>query len=139
MSESAAWTRLREAVVGRLAVVIDDAPDIFPINYVVDRGSVVFRTADGTKLAGSVGHSVAFEVDGYDADTGEAWSVVIKGTATEIGQVDEVLDALNLPLVMWHPSAKPRIIRIVPETISGRRFAARTWGAGRPTHKAPPE
>ena len=43
-------------------------PDIFPINYVVDHGAVVFRTAEGTKLAAAVlGQGVAFEIDGYEA------------------------------------------------------------------------
>jgi hypothetical protein len=42
---------LRTSEVGRLAVSITDHPDIFPINYTVDRGTVVFRTAEGTKLA----------------------------------------------------------------------------------------
>ena len=45
---------LRTSEVGRLAVSITDHPDIFPINYVVDRGTVVFRTAEGTKLAASL-------------------------------------------------------------------------------------
>ena len=71
--------------VGRLAVSITNLPDIFPINYVVDRGTVVFRTAEGTKLAAAVlGRGVAFEVDGVDDAAGEAWSVVIKGHAVEI-------------------------------------------------------
>ena len=76
---------LRASVVGRLAVSITDHPDIFPINYVVDHGSIVFRTAEGTKLAAAVlGRGVAFEVDGYDEPSGEAWSVVVKGHAVEI-------------------------------------------------------
>ena len=75
---------LRTCEVGRLAVSITDLPDIFPINYVVDRGNLVFRTAEGAKLAAAlVGRGVAFEVDGYDADAGEAWSVVVKGYATD--------------------------------------------------------
>ena len=52
---------------GRFAIAIANHPDIFPINYVVDHGTVVFRTAEGTKLAGAVlGTGVAFEVDGLD-------------------------------------------------------------------------
>ena len=71
---------LRSSVVGRLAVSITEYPDIFPINYVVDHGCIVFRTAEGTKLAAAVlGRGVAFEVDGYDQARGEAWSVVVKG------------------------------------------------------------
>ena len=45
---------LRRREVGRLAVSITDHPDIFPINDVVDRGTVVFRTAEGTKLAAAL-------------------------------------------------------------------------------------
>ena len=94
---------LRTAEVGRLAVSISDHPDIFPINYVVDHGTVVFRSADGTKLAGVLlGRGVAFEVDGYDAGAGEAWSVVIKGYAVEIEQMHQYFDALDLPLFPWH-------------------------------------
>ena len=45
---------LRTREVGRLAVSSADHPDIFPINYVLDRGTVVFRTAEGTKLAAAL-------------------------------------------------------------------------------------
>ena len=114
---------LRSAEVGRLAVSIAERPDIFPINYVVDRGTVVFRTAEGTKLAASVlGRGVAFEVDGYDADAGEAWSVVIKGHAVEIERIQDLFDALDLPLFPWHAAPKHRFVRIEPVEVSGRRF-----------------
>src|SRR5215212_2238073 len=87
---------LRASVVGRLAVSITDHPDIFPINYVVDHGSIVFRTAEGTKLAAAVlGRGVAFEVDGYDEPSGEAWSVVVKGHAVEIERMQEIFDATD--------------------------------------------
>jgi len=72
LSETESWTLLREAVVGRLAVIVDDQPDIFPVNHLVDLGSVVFRTGPGTKLTGALGHQVAFEVDGYDLESASA-------------------------------------------------------------------
>src|SRR5690348_8803731 len=79
------WQLLRSTEVGRLAVAVMNQPDIFPVNYVVDHGSVVFRTAEGTKLAAAtLGQGVAFEVDGYEPGNGEAWSVVLKGRAVEI-------------------------------------------------------
>jgi nitroimidazol reductase NimA-like FMN-containing flavoprotein (pyridoxamine 5'-phosphate oxidase superfamily) len=106
-----------------LAVAINNHPDIFPINFVVDHGTVVFRTAEGTKLAASVlGQAVAFEVDGYDAASGEAWSVVIKGHASEIQRMQELFDASELPLFPWHAAPKPRFVRIVPDELTGRRF-----------------
>jgi len=123
LETNACWQLLRSSEVGRLAVSITDHPDIFPINYVVDGGTVVFRTAEGTKLAASVlGRAVAFEIDGYDPDLGEAWSVVIKGRATEIERMQDVFAALDLPLFPWHASPKHRFVRVEPFDISGRRF-----------------
>jgi len=128
LSEAQCWELLREAEqagggVGRIAVSIMNLPDIFPVNYVVDHASIVFRTAEGTKLAAAVlGAGVAFEVDGYDPDEGEAWSVVIKGVAEEIDQLLGRFDAADLPLFPWHASPKHRFVRIVPSEITGRRF-----------------
>jgi uncharacterized protein len=118
---------LRSTTVGRLAVAIDGEPDIFPVNYIVDHGTVVFRTAEGTKLAAAVlGHAVAFEADGYDPPAGEAWSVVMKGRAVEIARLHELLEATDLPLFPWSTWPKPRFVRIVPTTTTGRRFSVET-------------
>jgi uncharacterized protein len=126
------WERLRSTEVGRLAVSITDHPDIFPVNYVADRGTVVFRTAEGTKLAASVlGRAVAFEIDGYDPEHGDAWSVVIKGQASEIEHMQDVFDALDLPLFPWHAAPKHRFVRIEPFDISGRRFHVTDQSADR--------
>src|SRR5262245_50236898 len=108
------WQLLRSVEVGRLAVAIANRPDIFPVNFTVDHGTVVFRTAEGTKLAAAVlGVAVAFEVDGYDPAAGEAWSVVVKGHAVEIEHMHELFDALDLPLFPWHAAPKHRFVRIV--------------------------
>ncbi len=138
---SESWALVREAVVGRLAVVTIDqlSPDVFPVNHVVDHGSVVFRTAPGTKLSAAVDRPVAFEVDGYDPDTGVAWSVVIKGIAREVRRLYDVVDAIDLPLFPWHAAPKPRIVRIEPEEISGRRFHILDRPAQVPPRRAAPE
>jgi uncharacterized protein len=121
LDEHQCWELLRSQEVGRLAVAIANRPDIFPINYVVDHASVVFRTAEGTKLAAAVlGESVAFETDGESH--GEAWSVVVKGPAVEIERMYELFDALDLPLYPWHAAPKHRFVRILPERVTGRRF-----------------
>lgn len=124
LAEHESWLLLREAAVGRLAVVADGQPDVFPVNHVVDRGTVVFRTAEGTKLSAAVGQPVAFEVDGYDPSSGEAWSVVVKGRAREVRELDDVLDALRLPLTAWHASPRTHLVRVVPSSVTGRRFQA---------------
>lgn len=116
------WDLVRQAVVGRLAIAAPDGPDIFPVNHVVDHGSVIFRTAAGTKLIGAVDQMVAFEVDGYDLATASAWSVVLKGYAQEIIDQDDVIDAMYLPLFPWHAGPKGHFVRIDSGVITGRRF-----------------
>ncbi|MFM7537133.1 MAG: pyridoxamine 5'-phosphate oxidase family protein [Acidimicrobiales bacterium] len=121
------WRLLEGADVGRLGVSIADHPDIFPVNHVVDRRpagpSIVFRSQAGTKLAGAVcGRAVAFEVDGYDSWTGDAWSVVVKGHAEEVRHLLEVECAEQLPLFSWNAFPKPFWVRIVPDAVTGRRF-----------------
>ena len=121
---SECWELLRKTSLGRLAVIVDHAPDLFPVNYVVDHGSIVFRTAAGTKLLGSSNHPVAFEVDGLE-DPQDAqptiWSVVVKGTATQIREHYDVLDAMDLGLTPWESGLKPNFVRIEPSSVSGRR------------------
>ncbi len=113
---------LRSEEVGRVVVCIAGELEIFPINYALDAGTVVFRSAEGTKLSAVfVSGSVAFEADGYDADTGDAWSVVLKGTAEEIPMYDAVDDEAFW-LFPWSGTVKSRFVRLIPAQISGRRF-----------------
>jgi hypothetical protein len=114
------WELARSCEVGRLAVVFDGVPDIFPINHVVDHGSIVFRTAPGTKLSGVAEGMVAFEVDGGDAD--EVWSVVVKGRALRIEEPYKIIDATELPLYPWQEGPKPIFVRIEATEVTGRRF-----------------
>jgi hypothetical protein len=123
LDEQECWELLAEARFGRIAVAAVGDLDVFPINFAVDGTDLVFRTAEGTKLAGAVlGRAVAFEVDGYDPDGGVAWSVVAKGPAIELGTTIELFAVDDLPLFPWHTSPKPRYVRIRPEEITGRRF-----------------
>lgn len=125
------WELLRTVSVGRLAVLVDGHPDIFPVNYTVDGGTIVFRTGQGTKLAGASGGSlVAVEADGVDAVSGLAWSVVLKGPAKEIKGTEGVLDTAALYLFPWQAGKKDTFIRVSPDSLTGRRFkvtAPMTW------------
>lgn len=123
LDHSECWRLLRSVSIGRLAVWVDDHPDIFPVNYKVDHGTLVFRTAEGTKLRAATGDTpVAVEADGIDADSGVAWSVVIKGQATTVRNQEEVLDTVGLLLFPWQGGKKEHFVRITPDTVTGRRF-----------------
>ena len=117
------WELLRSTSVGRLAIAIAGKPDIFPINYVVDGESIVFRSGPGTKLAASeLLHDVAFEIDGYQPGQRTAWSVVVKGRAHQIERMEDFYEAEDLPLFPWVAFPKPDIVRITPSLVTGRRF-----------------
>jgi nitroimidazol reductase NimA-like FMN-containing flavoprotein (pyridoxamine 5'-phosphate oxidase superfamily) len=141
---SRCWEIFRDAEFGRLAVIAGDHPELFPINYVVDHGTVVFRTAPGTKLDGALsGAPVAFEVDGFDPSSGKAWSVVLKGRTERVESIEDVLASLLLPLFPWQAGEKNNFVRIVPGEITGRRFtieaaARRHQGLG-DAHRLRPE
>jgi nitroimidazol reductase NimA-like FMN-containing flavoprotein (pyridoxamine 5'-phosphate oxidase superfamily) len=123
LDQSQCWELLRRPQVGRLAIVIADAVEIFPINFVVDHGTLVFRTGEGSKLTGArISAPVAFEIDGYSPDDEQAWSVIVKGSVHEIKVLYDMVDTFALPLWPWHAKTKNAFVRIIPEDISGRRF-----------------
>jgi uncharacterized protein len=124
LDEDSCWDYLRAARVGRIAVCIDGRPHVVPINFFVNRRSIVFRTAEGTKLAALPRAEVAFEVDDYDPRTRCATSVIVAGRATAVTEPDEWESAQSLPLFPWHIAPKPYFVRIVPELVTGRRFRA---------------
>jgi uncharacterized protein len=122
LDERECWRLLERHVVARLAVDVGGRPDIFPINYVVDGNSIVFRTGAGTKLAGAVlARHVAVEIDGLEVD-GSVWSVVVKGVAHEVTDMEERFAMDDLPLYPWIASEKPDFVRIEPTLTTGRRF-----------------
>lgn len=130
LSADVCWTLLRQVPIGRLAVWVEDHPEIFPLNFTVDRGTLVFRTDPGTKLTGALsGVPVALEADGLEAIGTVAWSVVVKGQAEQITRALELMDTADLPLLPWQTGQKGRFMRIVPTEVTGRRFpvAAPEW------------
>lgn len=115
------WELLDTHALGRLAFHLADQVHIAPVNYVVDQRTLLFRTAEGSKLLGVVmNDDVAFEIDGGDGDT--AWSVIVRGTAQRLDEA-AAHRADDLPLRSWVGSYKYDVIEITPTTISGRRFS----------------
>jgi nitroimidazol reductase NimA-like FMN-containing flavoprotein (pyridoxamine 5'-phosphate oxidase superfamily) len=121
LSEDECWQRLEGPEIGRLVTHVGKVIDIFPINYVVDGRSLIFRTAEGSKLVElTVNDEVIFEVDDHtDAD---AWSVIVRGTAHALETLAEREAADRLGLNPWVPTLKYNYVRITPTTLSGRAF-----------------
>lgn len=51
ISEAECWELLGRHRMGRIAIVVDAKPQIFPVNHGLTGQVIVFRTAAGTKLA----------------------------------------------------------------------------------------
>ncbi|NUT70351.1 pyridoxamine 5'-phosphate oxidase family protein [Pseudarthrobacter sp. C4D7] len=117
------WELLDNDTVGRLAIVVDGHPEIFPVNYAVHQRSIVFRTGPGSKLWDArMERSAALEIDGYDAASEQAWSVVARGE-TGIIEDQAVKDAVDeLGLEPWQPGEKANYVRLGAKALTGRRF-----------------
>ena len=121
LTEEQCWEHLRGHELGRLVTHVGDVIDIFPVNYIVDEQSLLFRTAEGSKLFEIMIRSdVLFEVDDH-TDT-EAWSVVVRGRAAPLETSAEVERADTLGLKPWIPTLKYVYVRISPESLTGRAF-----------------
>ena len=121
LSDDDSWHLISGVHLGRLVTVVDGRPEIFPVNFVVQRRTVLFRTAEGTKLFGAVmNDQVLFEAD--DHNVVEGWSVIVRGTATVLFGADEIQDAEQAGLYPWIATRKLRFVRVTPSDVTGRRF-----------------
>jgi uncharacterized protein len=121
LSESESWNLLSGVALGRLVTSVDDQPEIFPVNFVVQNRTVLFRTAEGTKLISSaINKRVLFEAD--DHNVAEGWSVIVKGIARTLRTDDEIRQAERAQLLPWTATLKLHYVRIIPTSITGRRF-----------------
>jgi uncharacterized protein len=123
LSEDECWSLLSSLSLGRLVTILGGKPEIFPVNFATRRPTVLFRTAQGTKLYSAVmGDWVAFEADYHDPPLTYGWSVIIKGRAHRLTASAEILDAEEAPLRPWIETLKPIYVRVVAMEITGRRF-----------------
>jgi nitroimidazol reductase NimA-like FMN-containing flavoprotein (pyridoxamine 5'-phosphate oxidase superfamily) len=126
MTPDECWDMLRANEFGRLAFHLAGEVHLTPINYAVDHDTLLFRTAEGSKLLGvEMNPDVAFEIDEFDEH--HARSVVLRGVARHLGE-DEEHRAENVPLRPWVPTLKYDVVEIRPTEISGRQFElSRPW------------
>lgn len=76
LGEEECWRLLSLHPVGRVGVLVDSAPEIFPVNHVVDEHTIVFRTDPGNKLRGlGRSPSVCFEAAGLSLDDQTRWNL----------------------------------------------------------------
>lgn len=119
MSHEQCVDLLKAHTVGRIAVAAPGAsPLVVPVNYLVDGEVVVFRSGRGSKLRSLRGTPVSFQIDQIDPLQHTGWSVLVRGRAYEATR----WETDHLQLEPWAPGDKGHWVRIVPDSISGRRL-----------------
>ena len=125
MGEAECLAILGRQNLGRIAIVIDGQPQIFPVNYAINGRIIAIRTAAGSKLSHAPNSKVAFEIDHYDSFAGAGWSVMVQGVAVDArDSFDDVSwAARGVAPKPVAPGAKPYLIAIEPSKVTGRRFS----------------
>lgn len=123
LSTSTCWSLLRDVPIGRIALPGDRDIEVFPVNFLVDGGTIVLRTAAGTKLSLIGARSRAtFEVDDIDVVAQMVWSVVLKGAVDVVHGHDAIIKTFDMEVPTWQSGPKPTYVRLVPDSVTGRRF-----------------
>jgi nitroimidazol reductase NimA-like FMN-containing flavoprotein (pyridoxamine 5'-phosphate oxidase superfamily) len=117
------WRLIAGEPIGRVSVLVDGRPEIYPVNHLVDRRTVLFRTDGGSKLRGLVDSPmVCFEVDGTNRRHHLGWSVMVKGRAVSLATAAAMARVADLPVTPWAQGEKAHWIRIDPVEVTGRRI-----------------
>jgi hypothetical protein len=131
LDRSACLRLLAGADIGRVVFTEAALPAAQPVSYVLVGEEIVFRTANGSKLAAATRHAVvAFEVDEIDAASRSGWSVLGVGHAYEVTEPRRLADLALSNLVAWVPGPLPHTIAIPLQHLTGR------WLPGRSASRA---
>ena len=121
LSERECWERLGTHGIGRLGLSAATGPAVFPVNFLVDAHTIVYRTDPEGVAAVTAGDQLAFEADHIDEQLRNGWSVLVTGTADHITDPDTVRALAERPGARpWAGGRREMWIRIMPSEVSGR-------------------
>ncbi|MET7640744.1 pyridoxamine 5'-phosphate oxidase family protein [Streptomyces sp. NPDC005438] len=123
------WRLLDDHGVGRVAVTTADGPAIWPVNYRVHQGRLVFMTAADSALAAASGTEIPFEVDRLDEAFSQGWSVLVVGPVNTVNTVggEEVAGELSEAgrFGPWAGEGRGTVMTLRPRRVTGRRITVR--------------
>ena len=108
--------------VGRLAYCTDFGPRVIPVNHLVAGEALIFRIGVSTEAARHVpSHAIAFEVDQFEASSGNGWSVLVLGQAHLLDYAAvRLLDIPPTPR-LWPDGQRPLVLQVPLAAVTGRR------------------
>lgn len=122
LTEAECRNLLATRTFGRVGVTSGGLPVILPVRYLYADNAITFRTGSGTKLrAAESGDVLAFEVDVYDTETSEGWSVLALGRATVLTTEHEEDDVPTLDATRAG-ERRNHYVRLHCELVTGRRL-----------------
>jgi nitroimidazol reductase NimA-like FMN-containing flavoprotein (pyridoxamine 5'-phosphate oxidase superfamily) len=115
--------------IGRIAYSGRYGLTVFPVNYRLHGGTIVFRTAQDSPtdedLRTGIAHAeykVAFEIDEIDLAAQEGWSVLVQGPVHHVESDSERAEVLEAGVETWPGGDRELFLRIVPGRVTGRRI-----------------
>ena len=115
--------RLSGSGVGRIAMLDDGWPVVFPVNYRLVDHERHRWIAIRARVEGAIDHPesrVAFEIDGIDPIQHTGWSVLVRGTLHHVDERAADISARFDP-GPWAPDRDAWLV-IEPNQITGRRI-----------------
>lgn len=109
----------RRSRLGRISVVIQALPVVFPVAYLVDDKGFLIGVSLDEMAQAMTGGVLALQADGWSEDAGRRWTVLAIGHVTPVEFDDE-----SSRLAARDPTATPwderYVYRLRPEILRGR-------------------
>ncbi|GAB1821693.1 pyridoxamine 5'-phosphate oxidase family protein [Herbidospora sp. RD11066] len=113
--------------IGRVAFGGTAGPTVFPVNYRMVDGQVVFRIRKGGTMEKSLQSGIddlevkiAFEIDHVEEESRDGWSVLIQGPAHHVSESE--LRSASEDVDSWAGDDRDHYVRIAPQRVTGRRI-----------------
>jgi nitroimidazol reductase NimA-like FMN-containing flavoprotein (pyridoxamine 5'-phosphate oxidase superfamily) len=129
LDEDACLQLISGGGVGRIAYTSRFGLVVLPVNYALQDGAVVFRTAEHGPLdedlrTGIDGaeYKVTFEVDDIDLAKRQGWSVLVQGPARHLAGAERDV-AVQAGVQALAPGNRELFVKVVPSRVTGRRIS----------------
>ncbi|WP_061298298.1 pyridoxamine 5'-phosphate oxidase family protein [Herbidospora cretacea] len=117
---------IEQGGIGRVAFGEATGLTVFPVNYRLIDGQVVFRIRKGGTMDQGISSGIddlevkiAFQVDHIDERNRDGWTVLIQGPAHHVSGSELSAGA---DVDSWAGSDRDHYIRIAPQRVTGRKI-----------------